>query len=135
MAYGNPIVAWRPWDYTDQTWLGTDITGYSIEAIDGSIGKVDKATYDVGGSYLIVDTGPWIFGKKVMLPAGVVSEIDHENKRVLVNRTKDHIKGAPEFDEKMVEDVGYRDRLGKHYGEGAPAGTSTRTSSQQTDSK
>ncbi|MBD0291736.1 MAG: PRC-barrel domain containing protein, partial [Thermoleophilia bacterium] len=47
----------------------TDVVGFSVEATDGGIGKVDEATYDVGQSYLVVDTGPWIFGKKVLLPA------------------------------------------------------------------
>ena len=119
MAYQttSTAVRWSPWDYMDQSWSGRDISGYGIEAIDGSIGKVDEATWDTGGSYLIVDTGPWIFGKKVMLPAGVVSLIDHQDKRVVVNRTKDQIKGAPEFDEAMATDTGYRERLGTYYGE------------------
>ena len=51
---------------------GGDLTGYYVEALDGSIGKIDETSTDVNRSYLIVDTGPWIFGKKVMLPAGVV---------------------------------------------------------------
>jgi len=34
-----------------------------------------------------VDTGPWIFGKKVMLPAGVISRVDHDDEQVFVNRT------------------------------------------------
>ena len=50
---------------------GRDLSGYHVEALDGSIGKIDEATYEVGKSFIIVDTGPWIFGRKVMLPAGV----------------------------------------------------------------
>ena len=38
-----------------------------MEATDGSIGKVDEATSEGGSSYIVVDTGPWIFGKKVQL--------------------------------------------------------------------
>jgi len=41
-----------------------DLTRFDVEATDGSIGHVDEATYDVGASYLVVDTGPWIFGKR-----------------------------------------------------------------------
>ena len=41
-----------------------DLTGYSVEASDGSIGKVDEATYDAGSSRVVVDTGPWISGKR-----------------------------------------------------------------------
>ncbi|HXV96171.1 MAG TPA: hypothetical protein VD695_06450 [Gaiellaceae bacterium] len=112
------------WSYREQTGLGMgtrtalDITGYSVEALDGGIGKVDEASYDVGSSYIVVDTGPWIFGKKVMLPAGVIDRIDAEDERVYVNRTKDQIKDAPEFDESSYRDEAYRGELGGYYGEG-----------------
>jgi hypothetical protein len=109
---------WQPWNYRQKDWAQTDISGFEIEALDGSIGKVDEATYEVGGSYLIVDTGPWIFGKKVMLPAGVVSRIDQENERVFVDRTKDQIKDAPELDEDRLAEQDYRDEFGAYYGEG-----------------
>jgi hypothetical protein len=95
-----------------------DVRGYEVEATDGSIGKVDEATYDIGSSYLVVDTGPWIFGKKVMLPAGVIRSIDETEERVFVNRTKDQIKSSPEFDDSMLSDTEYRDRLGSYYGPG-----------------
>ena len=70
---------------------GVDLTGFAVEALDGGIGKIDEATYDIGSSYVVVDTGPWIFGKKVMLPAGVLDRIDVEKQRVHVHRTKDEI--------------------------------------------
>ena len=92
-----------------------DLTGYSVEATDGGIGKVDEATYEAGGSYLVVDTGPWIFGKKVMLPAGVVDRLDPDAETVFVSRTKDEIKNAPEYDEKHSRDESYRGELGGYY--------------------
>jgi hypothetical protein len=91
----------------------TDLTGYSVEANDGKIGKVDES----GGGYLIVDTGPWIFGKKVMLPAGVVEHVDPDTETVFVSRTKDEIKSAPEYDpERGPLDDSYRQSLGSYYG-------------------
>src|SRR6185295_1730476 len=45
-----------------------DVTGFEVEAADGSIGKVDESINEAGGSYLIVDTGFWIFGKKSSFP-------------------------------------------------------------------
>ena len=72
-----------------------NVVGYSVEARDGSIGKVDDATYDAGSSHLVVDTGPWIFGKKVMLPAGVIENVDHDREMIFVERTKDEIKRGP----------------------------------------
>ena len=74
------------WTFSDlDTWRGTDITGFDVQAVDGEIGSVDEATYDIGASYLVVDTGPWIFGKKVLLPAGVVDMVDVTNKKLIVN--------------------------------------------------
>jgi hypothetical protein len=106
------------WSFRTEPTIGdVDLTGFSVEAADGGIGKVDEATYEAGSSYLIVDTGPWIFGKKVMLPAGVVQRVDPESETVFVNRTKDEIKNAPEFDD-TTADADYRSRLGEYYGPG-----------------
>ncbi len=67
--------------------VGTDLIGYKVEATDGSIGKVDKHSDDVTSSYLVVDTGVWIFGKHVLLPAGTVSRVDNDEKKVFVEGT------------------------------------------------
>src|SRR5205823_5795958 len=106
------------WVYRDQTWATGDLTGYHVEALDGGIGKIDEASYDVGAAYIVVDTGPWIFGKKVLLPAGVIGRIDRDDEKVFVNRTKDQIKNAPEFDEKDYRGDAYRGELGSYYGAG-----------------
>jgi hypothetical protein len=106
------------WTYREQTWSGTDLTGFSVEATDGGIGKVDEATYDVGSSYIVVDTGPWIFGKKVLLPGGVIERVEVDSETIYVNRTKDEIKDAPEFDESRYTDEAYRSEVGGYYGRG-----------------
>lgn len=107
------------WTYRDSANLGnTDLSGFKVEAIDGEIGSIDEATLGAGASSLVVDTGPWIFGKKVMLPAGVIDRIDVEGQRVHVHRTKDEIQNAPEFDEDRYTDEAYQTDLGTYYGEG-----------------
>ena len=107
------------WTYRDLGSLRTtDVTGFKVEAIDGEIGAVDEATFEVGSSYLVVDTGPWILDKKVVVPAGVIERIDLDNERVFVHRTKDEIQNAPEFDEMRYRDDSYRTELGTYYGEG-----------------
>ena len=111
----------EPWTYRDVDTLGVDMTrgvdlvGFEIEATDGGIGKIDEATYDVGSSYVVVDTGPWIFGKKVMLPAAEIQLVDLDSQTVVVDRTKDEIKSSPEFDEDTYRDQGYRTRVGSYY--------------------
>jgi hypothetical protein len=94
-----------------------NLVGYKVEATDGSIGKVDEATDEVGSSAIVVDTGLWIFGRKVVLPAWTIERIDTENERVHVDMTKDQIKDSPEFDEERGwRDEEYRGRLGSYYG-------------------
>ena len=120
-----------PWTYRDVNTIGIDVTqnvdltGFSVEATDGGIGKVDEATYETTRSSLVIDTGPWIFGKKVLLPAGVVQRVDLDSETVLVDRTKDEIKSAPEFDEMTYRDEAYRTRIGTYYFGGTTGGTTS----------
>ena len=107
------------WNYgAGDDWSSMHLAGYKVEATDGDIGKVDEASNDAGAGYIVVDTGPWIFGKKVMLPAGVVRGIDETEEKVFVNRTKEQIKNAPEFDKDTYKDQTYRDSVGGYYGPG-----------------
>jgi hypothetical protein len=103
------------WTYRE-TVRDVDLTGFKVEAVDGSIGKIDEATHETGSSYIVVDTGPWIFGKKVMLPAGSIQRVDVDDQQVFVDRTKDEIKGAPEFDPDQYQDDAYRRSVGDYYG-------------------
>jgi hypothetical protein len=58
---------------------------------------------------------PGRFGRTVMLPAGVVERIDTAEKKIYVDRTKDQIKNAPEYDQTV--DTQYRNRPGGYYAE------------------
>ena len=120
MPFQQERLPFRPWEYRPETGLAgdeVDLTGYSVAAVDGDIGHVDEATNELlGWSYLVVDTGAWIFGRTVLLPAGVVERIDTVEHKVYLDRTKDQIKNAPEFDE-HADDASYRDRLGGYYAE------------------
>ena len=55
--------------------------GYRVHASDGDIGKVDEASNAVDESSIVVDTGPWIFGRKVILPAGTIQRVDDADER------------------------------------------------------
>jgi hypothetical protein len=105
------------WRYSDRSRFGTvqEIEGFDVEATDGDIGKIDEANDEVGASYIVVDTGPWIFGRKVVLPAGAIDRIDLENRKVRVRLTKDQIKNSPEFEGEEYRQERYRTRLGDYY--------------------
>ncbi len=103
------------WDYRQDEWTGRDLIGYSVEAPDGHVGKVDKATDMVDGTCLVIDTGHWIFGKKVVIPVGLVDEIDDGGRSVTLSRTTDEIKAAPSYDEELFYDESFRDELDAYY--------------------
>jgi hypothetical protein len=115
------------WTYRDDV-SNLDIVGFGVEATDGGIGKVDEATYETGSGRIVVDTGPWIFGRKSVLPAGVIDRIDRGDEKIFVSLTKDEIKNAPEFDEDMGFSEDYRASLGEYYSQPLGAGRSPRDS-------
>jgi hypothetical protein len=106
------------WTYRKSGWRDIDLVGFDVETLDGGIGKIDEATYEVGSSYVVVDTGHWILGQKVVLPAGLIERVDVDERRVFVQRTKDEIKSSPEFDESMYGNTAYREQIGSYYGPG-----------------
>jgi hypothetical protein len=103
------------WVYREETANEIDLEDFDVEAADGEIGKVDPATFNAGGDALIVDTGPLVFGRKVFLPVGTIERVDADEKRIYVDRTKDEIKNAPEYDPSGYADQEYRIRLAEYY--------------------
>ncbi|MFE5593596.1 PRC-barrel domain-containing protein [Streptomyces sp. NPDC056549] len=111
------------WTYnTDSGHLaGTDLTGWRVEASDGHIGKVDKHSDEVDDAYLVVDTGVWIFGKEVLIPASAVTRIDLVEHIIHLGLTKEQVKAAPEFvSDKHLADLQYREEVSRHYRSGGP---------------
>jgi hypothetical protein len=98
-----------------ETVVDADLTGFDVEATDGEIGKVDDATYEAGADAIIVDTGPLIFGRKVFLPVGTIERVDLDEKCIYVDRTRDEIKHAPEYDPSGYADQEYRIALADYY--------------------
>jgi len=94
-----------------------DMTGFDVEATDGHIGTIDEASTDEASSCVVVDTGFWIFGKKRMIPAGVVQRVDQDEKKVYVSLTKDEIKGAPDYDadRHRLNEQNYHNEVGHYY--------------------
>jgi hypothetical protein len=92
-----------------------DLSGFEVVGPDGSIGTVDKASNDVRVNYIIVDTGDWLAGRQVILPAGIVERIDAAARKVVIDRTKDQIRSAPEFHPKQLRSARFEDALTGYY--------------------
>ena len=95
------------------------VTGNHIEATDGEIGHVedfvvDDKTWAI--RYLLVDTGNWLPGRRVLVSPRWIKRVSWSESKVLVDLTRDAIKNSPEFDpEKPVSDD-YEGKLHDYYG-------------------
>ncbi|APE20039.1 MULTISPECIES: hypothetical protein [Streptomyces] len=100
---------------------GVDLTGWRVEACDGHIGTVDRHSDEVDDSCLVVDTGAWIFGKEVLIPASAVTSFDLEEQAVHLALTREQVKDAPEFhSDKHFADRQYREEITQYYRTGGP---------------
>lgn len=92
---------------------GDDVKGLDLYSGSEKIGSVDDVLVDEEGRfrYLVINTGAWIFGKKVLLPVGQ-ARIDYNDRRVYAdNLTKDQVEQLPEFNQDMATDYDYEERV------------------------
>src|SRR5690348_13129836 len=103
------------WNFREPGWSDVELEGFSVEALDGPIGHVVERRRSIDGTCIVIETGPWIFGKKVVLPAGVVDRIRPDEEKIYVERTKDAVKNAPQLDETRLGEPGYREEIDGYY--------------------
>lgn len=105
-------------NYKDEIFGGDDIKGYDVYAGNNEkIGSVYDALIDEQGSfrYFVVDTGFWVFGKKVLVPMGKV-QIDYDRHRIMVaGMTKEEVERMPEYSDNLAIDYDYEERVRGSY--------------------
>ncbi|MGG6263927.1 DUF2382 domain-containing protein [Leptolyngbya sp. AN03gr2] len=88
----------------------------------GSVSDILVDTADGRIRYFVVDTGFWVFGKRVLLPVGL-SSIDYDDKRIYANTmTKQQVEDLPNFDELDKVDYNYEEQVRNVY---RPAGVAS----------
>jgi uncharacterized protein YrrD len=77
-----------------------EMRGYTIRATDGDIGKVHELYFDDLAwivRYLVVDTGNWLPGRKVLLWPGVLGQPDWGTRSLPVGLTKEQVEHSPDI--------------------------------------
>ena len=101
-------------NYKEDIFGGEDIKSFSVyDYTNDKIGSVHDIIVDESGRfrYLVLDTGFWIFGKKVLLPVGRAS-IDYSQQRVYAKGlTKEQAENLPQYDDNMTIDYDYEERV------------------------
>ncbi len=94
------------------------IDSYSVYAQgEDQVGTAKDLLVDESGRfrYLVVDTGPWIFGKTVLLPIGL-ARFDYDKNRVYVNGlSKTQVENLPEYSDNTVVDEKYEEQVRGQY--------------------
>lgn len=78
------------------------IRKYSIQATDGILGSVSDIYFDDAEwtvRYLVVDTGTWLSGRKVLIPASALGSPDNRLRHFPVQLTRAQVEDAPSIDE------------------------------------
>ena len=96
-----------------------EVKGYQIHAIDGEIGEVEDFIID-GKTwhlrFLVVDTGKWFPGKKVLISPKWISEVKWEDSSVHVDMPVGAVKNSPEYDPSAPMQETYETNLYNYYG-------------------
>jgi uncharacterized protein (TIGR02271 family) len=94
------------------------IDSYSVYAQgEDRVGTAKDMLVDDSGHfrYIVVDTGPWIFGKNVLLPIGL-AQFDYGQDRIYVNGlSKKQVENLPEYREDTIVDDTYENRVRQQY--------------------
>jgi sporulation protein YlmC with PRC-barrel domain len=78
-----------------------DLLGYAIRATDGIIGKVDDFYFDDedwGVRYLVVETGTWLSGRKVLISPIALGHAGWMARRLPVALTRAQVEHSPDID-------------------------------------
>ena len=82
--------------------------GYEIQAMDGDLGTVHDVYFDDQSwsvMYLVVDTGTWLPGRKVLIFATQIDQPDWASKNLPVELTKDQVALSSATSEQVYQSL------------------------------
>jgi hypothetical protein len=104
----------------------SEVSGYQIQAADGSIGHVDDFLFDDQGwslRYLVVDTRNWLPGRHVLIATDWVKDVSWEGHSAHVAMTRNEVRLSPEYDRRSFTHNA-EEALHQHYRQSDPRTTS-----------
>jgi hypothetical protein len=94
-----------------------DLHGLTVEGTDGQIGRIQDAYFDDRAwaiRFLVVETGPWLEGRKVLISPVAIGNLDWTRRLLPVSITREKVRRSPDIDTQKpvsrqheVEQYGY----------------------------
>jgi uncharacterized protein YrrD len=75
--------------------------GYAVSASDGELGSFQNFYFDDASwtvRHLVIDTGTWLRGRRVLLSPRSIVGIDTTGGRLVTNLTRAQVEGSPDID-------------------------------------
>ena len=96
-----------------------DVTGYHIEATDGSIGHVDDFiaeddTWTI--RYLVIDLHNWLPGRKVLISPKWIEKLRWADSKASLHLNRQRIQDSPQYDPSLPVNREHEERLYDYYG-------------------
>ena len=102
-------------NYKQSAFSEYDITNFKVIAKgDEKIGSVANILVDENSGqirYLVVDTGFWILGKKVLLPIALGLIVYMDRQVYVEELTKEQVKALPEYNDSITVDPEHEERV------------------------
>ncbi len=95
------------------------LKGYSLQARDGDIGTITDVWFDDDRwtvRYLVVRTGGWLMGRKLLLSPAVVRQVDTTRHQIVVDLTRDQVEQSPPIESEQTVSRHHESQLHDHYG-------------------
>ncbi|MDX1645598.1 MAG: PRC-barrel domain-containing protein [Longimicrobiales bacterium] len=96
-----------------------EVRGYDVQAVDGALGHVEDLMADDADwsiRYLVVDTGRWLPGRKVLISPLWLRELVWSDRRAVVELTRDQIEDSPPYRPRQPIYRAYEAELHEGYG-------------------
>lgn len=90
------------------------LIGYDVIATNGKVGRIDEHSLASDSSYIVLNTGWWLFERKRLIPCGYIRSIDGVAGRIHLSMSKREVRAAPEF--KPIEHSSESGRYHDFYG-------------------
>ena len=78
-----------------------DLEGFRLRSRDGEIGQVTNLYFEDDSwavRYLVVATGSWLFGKKVLVSPNSVEAIEWDERIIEVSLSTEQVRDSPDID-------------------------------------
>lgn len=95
------------------------VKGYHIKATNGEIGDVEDFIINDSNwkiDFMLVDTGNWFPGKKVIISPKLIKEVNWEKSTVIVNASEEQVKHSPEYQPDQELSESHESNLQNYYG-------------------